>query len=172
MKNLFWIPLLLLSVFIYYSCSKKGVENNLLIGNWNVVNDSSLNTNTFFLLWVCDSGVSSSNYINGSNYIGEQCGATFNFNSNGNMVTSFYNCTYGYPLIDSAKYVFTGNQIAISIYAQNINCCSFTYFNPIITRTYIISNLTAHSATLTFETVHPSPLNVSGIETEIINLKK
>ena len=173
MRNLFWIPLLLLSVFIYYSCSKKGVENNLqvvendlLAGKWSIVNDSSSNTNAFYTLQAGDSGIISSNYN------GEQCGATFNFSSNGNLTTSFYDCIYGFGAeIDSAKYVVTNNKVTTSIYEQN-NCCSFVNFNPEISRTYIISNLTSHSATLTFETVHPSPLNVSGIETEIINLKK
>ena len=176
MKNNFTLSIIALLLITVCSCSKKSIETRLLAGNWSVVNDSSLNTGAFFLKWVADSGISSSNYINDSNYlgehsnyIGEQCGATFNFNSNGNMVTSFYNCTYGWPIVDSSKYLLTGNQITISIFAQKANCCSFTYFNPIITRTYTISNLTVNTSTLTFFL----PTGVaSDPRTEIINLKK
>ena len=162
MKKLFLVCLLIITL---YSCSKNNSENNELLGNWNVVNDSSVNTNQFYTLTAGDNG------IIGSNYNGD-CNATFNFNSNGNLETSFFNCLYSPPSLDSAKYVVTNNQLTISIYAQSSGCCSFIYLNPLITRTYNISNLTAHAATLTFEMVHPSAEGVSGVETEVINLKR
>jgi hypothetical protein len=149
-----------LLLFAACSCSKKGIETGLLIGNWNVTNDSSLNSNKFYTLPAGDSGISSSNYL------AEQCGATFNFDSSGNLVTSFFNCSYAFPSIDLAKYVLAGNQITISIFARNSGCCSYANLSPVITRTYTISNLTANTARLTFKSIDPSP------STEIINLKK
>jgi hypothetical protein len=138
-----------------------------LIGYWDVVNDSTLNTNTLYTLSRGDSGIISNNYL------GEQCGATFDFFSNGNLVTSFFNCGYGNPLVDSAKYVQTGNQVTISIFAQYAGCCVPANFIPVITRTYTISNLTANSATLTFQSFYyPASGGASGMVTDIINLKK
>ncbi|HEY5463004.1 MAG TPA: hypothetical protein VIJ95_07090 [Hanamia sp.] len=163
MKTVFLQLLTTLLILTIYSCSKTNIEAGLLVGNWNVVNDSSFNTNKFYTLSLVDSGISNSNYV------GEQCGATFNFNSNGNMVTSFYNCTYGWPSVDSAKYVLASDQITISIFAQNAGCCSFTHLNPVVTRTYAISNLTVNTATLIFSIPYGSRL-ASG--TEIINLKR
>ena len=171
MKTVLLQLLTTLVILAIYSCSKTNTEaallNNtediLLVGNWNVVNDSSSNTNAFYTLQAGDSGIISNNYN------GEQCGATFNFGSNGYLVTSFYDCVYGFgSTIDSAKYVVTNNQVTISIYAQG-DCCSFTHFNPVITRTYAISNLTANTATLTFSLLLGGKLAPG---TEIINLKK
>lgn len=167
MRNSFLFYLLILSILTLYSCSKNNSENNGLAGDWNIVNDSSLNTNQFFALPLGDSGVISSNYN------GKQCGATFNFDSNGILRTSFYNCMYGMgPTVDSAKYVVTNNQVAISIYARKFNCCSFVYLNPVIKRTYKITNLTANTATLTYSQVSNSLLPEQSIPTEIINLKR
>ena len=157
MKKIIFHLTLALLFLVLYSCSKNNTETVLLTGNWNVVNDSSLNTNKLFTLSSGDSGVSSSNYI------GEQCPATFDLYSGENLRTSFVNCTYAFPAVDSAKYILAGNQIIISVFAQNAGCCSFTYFNPAITRTYTMSNMTTNTATLTFN---------SGMQTEIINLKK
>jgi len=162
MKNLLLLLMIISLLFTLYSCTKNNTETGSLIGNWNVVNDSSLNTNQFFTLIDGDSGIVTGNYN------GEQCGATFNFNSNGILRTSFFNCIYGDgPIIDSANYIVKDNQVIISILAQNHSCCSFTYLNPVVARIYTISNLTANTATLTFQSVE-----VSGMETEIINLKK
>jgi hypothetical protein len=156
-----------LLLFTVYSFSIKITEPSLLLGNWYVVSDSSLNTNKLYTLSAGDSGIGSSNYI------GEQCGATFNFYSNGNLVTSFFNCSFAYPSVDSAKYVLEGNQVTISIFAQNSGCCSFTYLTSVIKRTYLISNLTANTATLTFKSVHPLPSEGElAMKTEIINLEK
>ena len=167
MKNLFLVNLLILSVVTLYSCSKNNSENNSLVGDWNIVNDSSLNTNQFFTLPLGDSGIISSNYN------GKECGAIFNFNSKGILETSFYNCIYGMgPTVDSAKYTVTNNQVAISIYARKFNCCSFVYLNPVIKRTYNITNLTANSATLTYSQVSNSVLPEQSTPTEIINLKR
>ena len=157
MKNIFSGSVIALLLLTAYSCSKESPETGPLVGDWNVVNDSSFNTNKIYLLSLGESGVTSSNYI------GEQCPATFNIDSNGTIRTSFYNCTYAFPSVDSAIYVVAGNQIAISIFAQNAGCCGVSYLNPAIKRTYTISNLTTNTLTLTFE---------SGIMTEIINLKK
>ncbi len=160
MKCMFSRPMIVLLLLALCSCSKNNIDTGLLISNWNVVNDSSLNTNKIFTLSAGDSGISSSNYI------GEQCPATFSIDSNGNVRTSYYNCTYGYPSVDSAKYVLASNQITIYIFAKDAGCCSFTYINPVISRTYSISNLTANTLTLSFTG------DVSGLATEIINLKK
>ena len=166
MKNSF-LPMLGLLLLTVHSCSKNGSETSLLVGKWTVVNDSSLKTNMFYALPLGDSGT------NSSNYIGEQCGATFDFYSDGNIVTSFFDCSFAFPLVDSAKYVLAGNQVTISILAQNLGCCSFTHLNPVITRRYTLSNLTANTVTLTFQSVYSPPSGgVSGMETEIINLKK
>lgn len=162
MKNLFLVYSLIISILILYSCSKNNSENYSLVGNWNVVNDSSLNTNKFYSLSIGDSGIISSNYN------GVECGATFNFTSNGKIISSFNNCSFANPLRDSAKYVLTNNQLATSIYARSWGCCSFIYLNPVITRTYNISNLTANTATLTYSKV----INSSSSAIEIINLKK
>ncbi|MGN6801990.1 MAG: hypothetical protein ACTHJN_08800 [Ginsengibacter sp.] len=124
-------------------------------------------SSVFFRMYRNDSGILSDNYN------GEQCGATFSFSSNGNLETSFYDCVYGFGSTrDSAKYIVTNSQVAISILAQNLNCCSFTNFNPAIKRTYIISNLTANSATLTYSQIINSSSQKQSIATEIINLKK
>jgi hypothetical protein len=167
MKNVIFPSIIALLLLIVYSCSKKSTQSSLLVGNWNVANDSSLNTNKFYTLSESDSGTVSSNYI------GAQCAATFDVSSKGDIVTSFFNCSFGYPTVDSAKYALAGNQITISILAQNHNCCTLTYFNPAITRTYTISNLTATTATLTFSSVSTSPSGgPAGPESEIINLSK
>jgi hypothetical protein len=160
MKNIFPHLMIALLLFTVSSCSKNSTETGSLVGSWNVVNDSSFNTNKIFTISAGDSGVASSNYV------GEQCPADFDVESNGTMVTSFFKCSFAYPSVDSAKYVLAGNQITISIFAQNAGCCSFTYFNPVITRTYTIINLGANTATLGFTG------GMSGSATEIINLKR
>jgi hypothetical protein len=76
------------------------------------------------------------------------------------------------PTVDSAKYVVTNNQVAISIYARKLNCCSFVYLNPVIKRTYKITNLTANTVTLTYSQVSNSVLPEQSTPTEIINLKR
>ncbi|MEO7046221.1 MAG: hypothetical protein ABI091_13005 [Ferruginibacter sp.] len=162
MKNLFLVFLQTISILILYSCSKNNSENYSLVGNWNVVNDSSLNTNKFYSVSTGDTSVVSGNYN------GVECGATFNFTSKGKIISSFDNCSFAYPLRDSAKYVLTNNQLTTTIYAQSSGCCSFIYLNPVITRTYKISNLTANTATLTYSQSGSSALPVI----EIINLKK
>ena len=162
MKNLFLVYSLIISILILYSCSKNNSENYSLEGNWNVANDSSLNTNKFYSLSIGDSGIISSNYN------GVECGGTFNFTSNGKIVTSFDNCSFAYPILDSAKYVITNNQLTTSIYAGSWGCCSFIYLNPVIKRIYSISNLTENTATLTYS----QAISSSSPSIEIINLKK
>jgi len=89
------------------------------------------------------------------------------------MLNHYLKKFYGFGSTrDSAKYIVTNSQVAISILAQNLNCCSFTNFNPAIKRTYIISNLTANSATLTYSQIINSSSQKQSIATEIINLKK
>ena len=167
MKKILLAIILCMSILAFNSCSKSNSVNNVLIGNWSVVNDSSLNTNQFYTLYAGDTGITSINYN------GTECGATFSFNSNGNLETSYWDCIYGFgATIDSANYVVKNDQITISIYDQN-DCCSFTHFDPAIIRQYTITNLTEHTATLTYSQIISNP--VSELEhnrTEIINLKK
>lgn len=164
MKNLFWISALILSMLIGYSCSKKGIENDLLAGKWSIVNDSILNSS--YITNLEDSTKFSGNYVGGPNDY-------FNFTSNGTLVVALSPNTW-FSTVDSAKYkMVTSNQVEISNYFIGYGWAPVShYINPVESRTYVISNLTSHSATLTFATVHPSSVNVSGIETEIINLKK
>jgi hypothetical protein len=151
-----------------YSCTKSNTQTGLLIGNWTVINYSILNTNAIYVLPAGDSGISTNNYN------GEQYGATFNFNSNGTLRISFSFCIYGFgPIVDSADFIIKDNQVAIFILAQGHGPYnSFNPVNPVVTRTYSISNLTVNTATLTFQIIHgsSSPSAVSAIE--IINLKK
>jgi hypothetical protein len=90
MKILLSLPIIILLLFTLYSCTKNNTETGLLIGNWTVINDSTLNTNAIYSLPAGESGISTNDYN------GEQCGATFNFNSNGILITSFFNCVYGF----------------------------------------------------------------------------
>ena len=167
MKNMFVPAIWVMGLVTAFSCSKSSMETGSLTGNWNVVNDSSVNTNKFYTLPEGVSGIISSNYI------GAQCGANFNFYPNGSILTSFLNCSFAFSAVDSGSYVQAGNKVSISIVAQNAGCCSFAYLNPVITRTYLISNLTKNTATLTFQSVYPSSSGgVSGLEIEMINLKK
>jgi hypothetical protein len=168
MKFLLSLPIIILLLFTLYSCSKKNTETGLLIGNWTVVNDSSLNTNAIYSLPAGESGISTNNYN------GEQCGATFNFNSNGILITSFFDCFYGLgPTVDSADFIIKDNQVAIFIVAQGHGpYSSFNPVNPVATRTYSISNLTSNTATLTFQIIPPSFSSSAGSVIEIITLKK
>jgi hypothetical protein len=160
MKNLLSLPIIILLLFTLYSCTKNNTENGLLVGNWTVINDSTWNTNAIYSLPAGVSGIGTINYN------GEQCGATFNFNSNGTLRTSFFNCIYGNgPTVDSADYIVKDSQVTISIVAQGRGPSnSFNPVNPVATRTYRISNLTANTATLTFQ-------SSAGSVIEIINLK-
>jgi hypothetical protein len=168
MKKLFSLSIIILLLFTLYSCTKNNTETGLLVGNWTVINDSTLNTNAIYSLSAGNSGVSTNNYN------GEPCGATLNFNSNGILITTFSFCIFGFgPTVDSANFIIKDNQVAISIVAQgNGSSSSFNPVNPVAKRTYSISNLTANTATLTFQIIHTPlyPSADSGIE--IINLKK
>ncbi len=164
MKNVCYGPLVVFITFIMYSCSRTNTESASLVGNWKVVNDSSLNTNKIFTLSAGLGGIGSSNYL------AQPCGATFNFNSNGNLATSFFDCSYAFPTVDSATYTVTGNQVTISIFAQNGGCCSFVYFNPVFTRTYTTTRLAANRATLFFSTALSASQEPA--KTETINLSK
>jgi|SRR5579862_8023111 len=162
MKRIFLSPIIVLLIIFLFSCSKDSSEIGSLVGNWNVVNDSSLNTDKICTLLLGDSGISSSNYN------GEKCAATFNFKSNGVLLTSYFDCIYGYgATYDSANYIVKDNLITISILSQNHNCCSLSYPNPAVTRKYTITRLTANYATFTFQSALPS-----GMQSEIINLKR
>ena len=69
--------------------------------------------------------------------------------------------------------MLTNNQVEISNYFIGYSWGPIShYINPVESRTYVISNLSSHTATLTIEIDQPSANNVSGIETETINLKK
>jgi hypothetical protein len=152
----------ILTILIEFSCSKKNHEMNSLVGKWSVVNDSILNSN--FIVHLRDSTLYNGNYIG-------QPEDHFNFTSNGTLGIQLDSDLFA-PLYDSAKYnVTSNNQVEISNYFLG-GAIAGHYINPVESRTYVISNLTSHTATLTFQTVYPSAENVSGIETEIINLKK
>ena len=161
MKNLLSLSVTILLLFTLYSCTKNNTENGLLTGNWTVINDSTKNTNAIYSLLAGESGISTNNYNGG------QCGATFNFSSNGTLIITFSFCMYGFgPTVDSADYIVKDSQVAISIVAQGHGPSnSFNPVNPAAKRTFSISNLTANTVTLTFQISA-----VSGIE--IINLKK
>jgi hypothetical protein len=169
MKNLLMVAMIIVLLFTLYSCSKNNTETGSLIGNWIVVKDSTHNTNAIYSLSAGDSGISTNNYN------GEQCGATFNFNSNGLLSTHYFMCTYGLEgPIDSANYVVKDNRVAISIFAQGRDAgpSTFIYFNPGFARTCTISNLTANTATLTFHIDFAYSAPVGGSMVEIINLEK
>jgi hypothetical protein len=167
MKTIFLPLMITLLTLVMYSCSKDKAASVSLVGNWSVVNDSSLNTNKLYTLPAGDSGIASSNYI------GEQCAATLNFDSSSNLVSSFYNCNFDFPTVDLATYVATNNQATISIYSHNYNCCSYTNLNPVIKRVYTVSNLSVHSATLTYSPLIGDPVSsMKPTEIEVINLKK
>lgn len=127
-----------------FSCTKKGAAAAMWAGTWEVVSDSSVNTNKLYTLSENENGVASSNYA------GEQCPATFSFHSDGTLITSFFNCLFGGPTVDSARYLQSANQITISILAQCSGACSTMPSVPVVTRTYTISQLTAYTATLSF----------------------
>jgi hypothetical protein len=163
LKNLISLPIIVLLLFTLYSCAKNNTsnENGLLAGNWTVINDSTFNTNAIYSLSAGDSGIRTNNYN------GEPCGASFNFNSNGTLKTIFSFCFFGFgPTVDSADYIVKDSQVRISIVAQGWGPSdSFNPVKPVATRTYRISNLTANTATLTFQTS-------AGSMIEIINLNK
>src|SRR5580693_6296461 len=113
MKMIFLFAVLAWLLFAVDACHKSSAVTGSLAGSWEVVNDSSLNTNKFYTLATGDSGIVSSNYK------GAQCGATFNFKSNGFLLTSFFDCIYGYgPTFDSASYIVKGDQVTVSILSQ------------------------------------------------------
>ncbi len=161
MKYMLPLSVIISLLFTLYSCTKNNNENGLLIGDWTVINDSTKNTNTIYSLPAGESGISTNNYNGG------QCGATFNFSSNGTLITSFSFCSFGFgPTVDSADYIVKDSQVAISIVAQGHGPSnSFNPVNPVAKRTYSISNLTANTVTLTFQTSVGSMI-------EMINLKK
>jgi hypothetical protein len=69
------------------------------------------------------------------------------------------------------------NQVKISNYFIGWSwgpANNYSYINPVESRTFTISNLTAHTVTLTWETVDPSSEDLPASETdiELINLKK
>lgn len=166
MKKILLVLPFILTVFLEYSCSKNNSGDNVLVGKWSIVNDSTLNTP-----YILDLG-DTVGY--GGNYIGEP-NDYFNFSSNGTLIVLSNSADNGFlSTTDSSKYnAVTNNQVEISIYFIGFSWGPANqYINPAESRTYVISNLTTHSATLTFETVHPSAMNVSGIETETINLKR
>jgi len=170
MKYLLSLPVIILLLFTQYSCTKNKTQTQtgLLIGNWTVINDSTLNSNAIYALPAGDSGMSSNNYN------GEPCGATFNFNSNGTLRTTFSFCIYGFgPTVDSASFIIKDNQVTMSILAQGHGPSnSFNPVIPVVTRTYRIGDLTANTATLTFQIGPTSSSPSAGSAVEIINLKK
>lgn len=75
--------------------------------------------------------------------------------------------------IDSANYIVKDSLVTISILAQGRGpSSSFNPVNPVATRTYRISNLTANTVTLTFQIIYTYLSPSVGSVIEIINLKK
>ncbi len=146
MKNIIAIICFLSIVTVFVSCSKSDTTNNSIIGNWQIINDSSSTTNSL-------------NGFNGhSNYIGVS-GDFYNFKSDGNLYIKEANS------LDTGKYsMVADNETQISMFSES--GVSFGT-NGAIRGNFTITNLTSKTLTLTL-----SGLTPEGQELEIINLKK
>ena len=147
MKNIIITISLILSLIVsVISCKKTAVQTISLEGKWNIINDSSSITGSL------------NGFNGGSNYIGTT-NDYYNFTVNGNLYIN-----EGLSL-DTATYSMdTSNQVKLVYYSANgVN------FGPngAIRGTYYITNLTAHTATLTL-----SGLTPEGQALQIINFKK
>jgi hypothetical protein len=151
MKNfLFYLVVLTVSC-IFFSC-KKDANNRTsagtptLVGNWTIVNDSTLETP-----W----GLFDGRPSNGANYIGK-AGDSYNFEPDGNL------------------YIKEGVNKDTATYLTHLNLIriGYTYFdgapaNPYPGVEFVVKNLTAHTVTLADTAVSPEI-----IYTETINLKR
>src|SRR5665213_2235010 len=124
---------------MFFSCKKEannrtGAGTPTLVGNWSIVNDSTLATP-----WGLFAGMSS----NGANYIGNT-GDSYNFESDGNLyIKEGVNK-------DTANYLTHMNLVRIG----------YTYFDGAVANPYpgvefVVKNLTAHTVTLADTAVSP-----------------
>jgi hypothetical protein len=147
MKN-FIIYLLVLTVScMFFSClkDKSNVVPPSLVGKWSIVNDS-----TTFSEWGLFTGAPTK-----SNYIGK-AGDSYDFESNGNLYIS----DDGEK--DTATYLTHLNLVRIGFTSYNGSSA-----NPYPGIEMTVSNLTAHTVTLTDTAISPET-----IYTEKINLKR
>ena len=146
MKNIVVTIFLTLLIAFEFSCKKTDIQTNLLVGKWNIIDDSSSMTPSY------------NGFNSGSNYIGTSHDY-YNFTANGNLYIN-----EGLSL-DTATYLMvTKTQVKVVYYFEN-----GIGFGPSggILGTYYITNLTAHTATLTLSGVTPG-----GRELQIISLKR
>jgi hypothetical protein len=117
------------------SCHKNNVQTNPLLGEWNLINDTSVILS-----------------FNGTNYIGTPADY-YNFTANGTLYIKED------TLLSGPTYtMLINNQVDIVYHLAN---------DAEDHRTYNITNLTAHTATLTLAGASLGPA-----EHQVINLKK
>jgi hypothetical protein len=144
MKTIIGIVTLFI-VFALGSCESP-LNDSLLTGKWNIINDSTLILND----------VPHQTDVH-SNYIGVQTDY-YNFTSDGNLYVK-----EGTEL-DTIRFTFVSNN-RIKMVGYYINGINFLYGANM--GTYVIENLTGNSVTLGL-----SELTPQGKEIRIINLKK
>jgi len=145
MKTIFGIVSALI-VIALYSCDEFPLNDSLLTGKWNIINDSTLILNDV------------SNQINvHSNYIGNLTDY-YDFTSDGNLYVK-----EGTNL-DTIKYTFVSNN-RLKLVGYYVNGINFLYGANM--GTFVIESLTENNVTLGL-----SELTPQGKETRIINLKK
>ena len=149
------------------SCKKETIQANQLTGKWNLVNDSTSTTNSCI------------GCFNGSNYFGSSSDY-YNFTVNGILYIQERES------VDTAAYsMVTNNQVTITtdyavngggvfIYSLGFTGSSLPLSFPIKNLTYSVSNITAHTLTLTTSgTETPATSGVSPLHyIEIIHLKR
>ena len=120
MKNIIPSLSLLFLALLFGSCSKNGIEANALIGRWNIVNDSSALLN-----------------LPGHNYYGT-AKDYFEFTTDGILYTKEGD------YLDTANYTLANDTLnVVQLYGK-------PPIQTAMSSGYIVTNLTAHSATFTF----------------------
>src|SRR5450755_4369703 len=127
MKNIVVTIFLTLLIAFEISCKKTDIQTNLLVGKWNIIDDSVSITGSLF------------GFNSVSNFIGTT-NDYYNFTANGNLYIN-----EGLSL-DTATYLMvTKTQVKLVYYVEN--GIGFGPFGG-IRGTFYITNLTAHTATL------------------------
>jgi hypothetical protein len=145
LKTILVIISALLFIWIESSCNKTQDQTISIVGKWKIINDT---TSYVFLL----TGIEyDSNYIGKSNDY-------YDFISDGNL---YYK--EGPQLYRGKYYMFASNQFQPVYFFIN----GYTYTYPGYGPLYTITNLTAHTATLTESESTPD-----GPSWEMINLEK
>jgi hypothetical protein len=146
MKNIVATISLTFLIAFEISCKKTDIQTNLLVGKWNIIEDSASITGSL------------NGFNSGSNFIGTS-NDYYNFTANGNLYIN-----EGLSL-DTATYLMvTKTQVELVYYYDN--GISFAP-NGGVRGTFNITNLTAHTVTLT-----DSGLTPEGQELQIIRLKR